>query len=93
VVYIGKDLIFDPKPGKTVHTIIGIKQGCCTILLDVGVKSSTGFCLCSCGGITPQINMWKDSFLFRPVQDQYTEEEIEAVNIDEILEPEPVEII
>jgi len=29
---------------------------------------------------------------FRPIQDQYTEEEIEAVNIDELVEPELVEV-
>jgi len=33
-----------------------------------------------------------NSIMFRPVQDQYTEEEIEAVNIDEILEPVRVEV-
>lgn len=29
---------------------------------------------------------------FRPVQDQYSEAEIEAVNIDELVEPELVEV-
>jgi len=32
-----------------------------------------------------------DATQFRPVQDQYTEEEIEAVNIDELVEVELVE--
>ena len=90
VVYIGTDLEFDPNPGKTVHTIQAIRRsscGCNHILIDVGIRDPRP-CRCrDCGHRYEDATYWKKSNRFRSVIDQYTEEEIESVNIDELVEP------
>jgi hypothetical protein len=98
VVYVGPDRTFDPNPGKTVHVIEGIRRGVCCSEFQINVGVSWGgkapFCRCtSCGKIKRREPMhWKSPISFRPLIEDYTEEEIEAVNIDEVLEPflEPV---
>jgi hypothetical protein len=88
VVYIGNDLRFDPNPGKTVHVVKAIRENCCKPYPQIytGVDSlGTSYCE-SCGWRKLEVECWKSSQVFRPLIDQYTEEEIEAVNIDEILE-------
>jgi hypothetical protein len=95
VVYIGKDRTFDPNPGKTVHTIQAMKKGCCGIEIDVGKRNYSFYdlvCL-KCGHRELHTGVrWKHDYVFRPLVEGYTEEEIEAVNIDELVEPflEPV---
>jgi len=76
-----------------IYKIEGVIQGCCNCLVMLeGVRNPQGlstYCpLCNkeSGGT------WFDAISFRPIQDQYTEEEIEAVNIDELVEPELVEV-
>lgn len=95
VVYVGTDLGFDPNPGKTVHTIVGMKGGCCSknpLHIDVGKRSLRPTYWGCCNKMDYDGIRWKTAKRFRPVQDQYTEAEIEAVNIDEILEVEFQEV-
>lgn len=98
VVYVGPDLRFDKNPGKTVHVIQAIRKGACCAEFEiyVGVKIITDkpFIRCaSCGSIrVTEHDFWKSSVSFRPLIEDYTDEQIEAVNIDEVIEPllEPV---
>jgi hypothetical protein len=93
VVYIGPDREFDPNPGKTVHVVLAIKKSSCKCQVDdiwTGKYgfSSLFFCQgCGTFGGENDTKLWKGSDMFRPLIDDYTEEEIEAVNIDEVLEP------
>lgn len=100
VVYVGPDREFDPNPGKTIHTIQAMRKaicGCGEIEIDVGKGAPGPIMECSkCRKITMRegVAFWKRSTWFRPLVLDYTESEIEAVNIDEVLEPlyEPVNI-
>ena len=95
VVYIGDDLDFDPNPGKTIHTIQAIRKGCCVkcpVEIDLG-KRRDGVSRCGyCNSGERTHVYWKNANNFRPLINDYTEAEIEAVNIDEVIEPlcEPV---
>lgn len=93
VVYIGDDLSFDHSPGNTVHIIQAMRKaicGCGEIEIDVGkgVSGRTMECT-NCWKITMRegVTYWKRSTWFRPLISDYTEAEIESVNIEEILEP------
>jgi len=94
VVYIGKDLKFDPNPGKTVHTIQATRKASCKcpgIEIHVGKVSHADYFKCSdCRLIWESDGVfWKHSESFRPLIEDYTEEEIEAVNIDELTQQIP----
>jgi hypothetical protein len=93
VVYIGTDKSFDPEPGKTVHTIVGMRKSPCLcghIEIDVGKRlhniSECGDCLCS-----EETNIfWKWSELFRPLVPETSEEEIENISLkdlEEVMKP------
>jgi len=99
VVYIGTDLSFDPKPGKTIHVIHGIRKSFCTcndVLIDVGIfDSSYNNRWCPfCGGKERAHDgiRWKLSLSFRPLETTYTESEIESVDISEITQEEVITV-
>ena len=92
VVYVGPDRGFDPNPGKTVHTIQGMRKGFCScsgreVLIDVGIwKPGKSICK-KCGTLSDELVFLKMAVNFRPLVSDYTEAEIESVNLDEVLEP------
>lgn len=94
VIYVGPDREFDPNPGKTIHTIQAIRKSNCKcddVEIDVGVRRPVnGYACQDCGHKHyEKTNIyWKSSDSFRPIIEDYTEAEIEAVNIDELVEPE-----
>lgn len=86
--------------GQT-HTIQGIRKhdcGCSVITLNVGIvnpnhSSTAKMVRCPvCKHVflkePSHYWWWIDERLFRPLETTYTEEEIEAVNIDELVCPE-----
>lgn len=89
VVYIGQDYIFDPEPGKTIHTILSIRQACCDmVIIDVGKREFRPHeCECTrCGSKEVTPIKWKSARLFRPLIDDYTDSEIAEVDISELTE-------
>jgi hypothetical protein len=73
-----------------VYVIQSLRSANCShygTLIDVGVKMNVGVSGCNyCGTLFSRDIFWLDERKFRPLETDQYEEEIEAVNIDELLE-------
>jgi hypothetical protein len=73
-----------------IYNVLGVREITCRcakrIVIDIGIRINGGgsYCMKCFHHLPPDGIIWCTVVDFRPIQDQYTEAEIEAVNIDEI---------
>lgn len=99
--YIGQKIVCIRTPKSLLFNegdmfkITGVRESTCKcpyIELSIGIAATNNFLSCSKCNTYAILNTsseaWFCSTIFRPPESTYTEEEIEAVNIDELVQPE-----
>jgi hypothetical protein len=84
--HIGQDIVCIKSHSQAVikegdiFTIKGLKKGCCTIVIDVGISAQSHLTKCRCGNIRVKHDgiFWLGEQLFKPLD--------ELTDISELLE-------